>query len=177
MTTLPPSLFLLIVFFFCTNSTPGNLAQLSVGRPPATPKLFADDSSSSSVNLGSGRIMHKRYSGGGNGGGGGGSGELHPAAPADTGHANAAAAMASTAGVNTLSVAGTTASTTLDSSDSVNAGAGPVLWSAVSLARGAAGGSGGVGSSSSRAFTPVSGGGPSFGSRRVVTPQDGGRQA
>ncbi|CAM9910438.1 unnamed protein product, partial [Scytosiphon promiscuus] len=153
------------------HSTPGNLGQLSVGRPPATPKPSLDDVTTGGVNLGSGRIQHKRYSGGG---GGGGSGELYPATPADAGPGAATGTTTSASIPNAIPVAGTALSA-LDSSDSATPGAGLVLWPSATLARGAAGGSGGVGSSSSRVFTPVSGG-SIYGIRRQVTPQDGARQ-
>lgn len=64
------------------------------------------------------------------------------------------------------------AGVTVDSTDGGSGGTGPVLWSAGALTRvGGGGGGGGVGNSS-RSFTPVG----SSSSRRLTTPQEGGRQ-
>lgn len=136
-------------FFVLQNiNTPTSSGRIFVGRPPATPKPPADDLNSSGSNLGSGRILPKRV--------GGCSTELH-SITADAGPASAAASGASSTANSTPGTAGAT----MDSSDSLSAGSGYVLWSAEPLARG--GNSGGRFGGSSKSFTPV-------------TPQDGGRQ-
>lgn len=155
-----------------TSSSSSNAGRVVPGRPPATPKPIAEDGNLSSGSLGSGRISHKRHVAGG-AGGGGGSGELHGVA-ADASPANTALPSASSSvAVSNSGAAGVT----VESADGASGGAGLVLWSAGALARGggAGGGGGGVGGSS-RSFTPVVGVGPSSSSRRLATPQEGGRQ-
>lgn len=148
-------------FYHKTSNTSSSSGRAVVGRPPATPKPHADDVNTSGSNLGSGRILPKRV--------GGGSTEPHSIA-ADAGPASAAGAAAS--GSTAISTPGA-GGATVDSSDSLGAGSGYVLWSAEPLARG--GNSLGRFGGNSKSVTPVAVG-ASSGSRSSVTPQDGGRQ-